>query len=71
MPVGVEGHTDLGAEHQHEDHDGENADHGEFGGDGKVPHHARSVIVGGVAGESRHDGGEQRHPNNAVGHLEQ
>ena len=70
-PIGVQCHPDLRAEHQHEHHNGQDADHGEFGGDGEVPHHTLRVVVGGVAGQPRHDGRKQRHPNNAVGHLQQ
>ena len=71
LQVGEQTHCNRAAEGGEERDDWHQRDHGQAGTDGQVANHRLIVAVGRVAGQARHDGGQQCHTDDAVGHLQQ
>ena len=75
--LGVEGTVleeaagDRDTEARHEDDDGNQSDERQLRAQREVTDHGFDVAVGSVAGEPRHDRGEQGNADDAIGHLQE
>ena len=75
--LGVEGAVlekaagDRDAESRHEDDDGNQGDKRQLRAQREIPDHGLDVTVRGVAGQARHNCGEQRDANDAIGYLQE